>query len=124
MSTFIQPSQEQFALMKELPLDKPVVMINLLKYKARTDDGLSTGQERYIEYSRKVIPFLNESGGEILYMGRSYSTLIGPEYEHWDHVALVKYPSIVNFLKMIQSEKYPHKLRSSALEDSRLIPCT
>ena len=123
MSTHIQPKQSQLAFMKELPIDKPVVMINLLKFKKRTEDGKTTGQERYLEYSQKVMPFLQESGGEIMFMSKSFSTLIGPENENWDHVVLVKYPNIGSFFKMIQSKDYPHTLRSSALEDSRLIPC-
>ncbi len=97
-------------------------MINLLKFKARTDDDRATGEERYLEYSKKVMPFLKESGGKILYMGKSYPTLIGPLEECWDHVVLIKYGSITEFMQMIQSEGYPHQIRSSALEDSRLIP--
>ena len=123
MSTYIQPKPSQLALMKNLPIDKAVVMINLLKFKERTEDGKTTGQERYLEYSQKVIPFLKESGAEIIFMSKSFSTLIGPEAENWDHVALVKYPNIGSFFNMIQSKDYSHALRSSALEDSKLIPC-
>ena len=123
MHVYLQPSKQQMSQITELPKDKPVVMINLLKYKAYTDDGLATGQERYAEYGQKVMPFLKAAGGEIVFMGKSFPSFIGPDQEHWDHVAMVKYPSITHFLKMIQSEDYPHELRSSALDDSRLIPC-
>ena len=122
MTSYIQPSEHQMSEIMHIPMNKPVVMINLLKYKAHTEDGLATGKERYAEYSQKVMPFLKAAGGEIVFTGASFPTLIGPEHESWDHVALVKYPSLVNFLEMIRSEGYPHELRSSALDDSRLIP--
>ena len=122
MSGYIQPSPQQMAEIMKLPKDKPVVMINLLKFKALTEDGQSTGFERYIEYSKAVMPFLKAAGAEIIYMGEAYPTIIGEEEEHWHHVALVKYPNIDKFLNMIQAHEYPHELRSSALEDSRLIP--
>jgi uncharacterized protein (DUF1330 family) len=121
-SAYIQPSEHQLSDIMNIPMNEPVVMINLLKYKTQTDDGLATGQERYAEYAQQVQPFLQASGGEVVFMGKSFPTLVGPNNENWDQVALVKYPSLTHFLEMIRSEGYPHEIRSSALADSRLIP--
>ena len=122
MAGHIQPEEKQLAEIMRLPNDQPVVMINLLRYRERTEDEKQTGKERYLEYSKKAMPFLKNSGGEIIYIGLAFPTIIGPQSEAWDHVALVRYPSTTHFLKMIQSKGYPHYIRSAALADSRLIP--
>jgi uncharacterized protein (DUF1330 family) len=96
--------------------DKPVVMLNLLRFKP---DG---GQERYVEYGAAVAPSLEKVGGRIVWAGEPAQPLLGEE--GWDMVALVEYPSRQAFLEMIGSAEYQEigHLRTEALELGELHP--
>lgn len=95
---------------------KPVVMLNLLRFKP---DG---GQERYMAYGSAVAPSLEEVGGRIVWAGEPAAPLLGER--GWDMVALVEYPSRQAFLDMIGSPDYREigHLRSEALELGELHP--
>jgi uncharacterized protein (DUF1330 family) len=96
--------------------DKPVVMLNLLRFKP---DG---GQERYVEYGAAVAPSLEKVGGRIVWAGEPGQPLLGEE--GWDMVALVEYPSRQAFLEMIGSAEYQEigHLRTEALDLGELHP--
>jgi len=120
----LEINPEQFKAFVQLPMDTPVVMLNLLRFKdAVPETGLS-GAESYKEYMKAATPFFAKAGAEVLYMGKPKTMLIGPEDENlWDKILLVKYNTIANFLGMVKAEGYPSHLRAQALEDSRLIHC-
>ncbi len=120
----LEINQEQFKAFVQLPLDTPVVMLNLLKFKDQVSETGLTGAESYKNYMKAATPFFAKAKAEVLYMGKPQMMLIGPQDETmWDKVLLVKYHSIADFLGMVQSEGYPSHLRAQALEDSRLIHC-
>lgn len=122
--SFLEINPEQFKAFVQLPMDTPVVMLNLLKFKDMVPETGLSGAESYKEYMRQATPFFAKAGAEVLFMGKPQTMLIGPEDEYlWDKVLLVKYNTIAGFLGMVQAEGYPSHLREQALNDSRLIHC-
>jgi uncharacterized protein (DUF1330 family) len=114
---------------EDFPKNTPFVMLNLLKfretalYPTDTSFGACSGRHAYQRYSDIALEKLREVGGKPIWMSKAFASLIAPEYETWDEVILVKYPSADAFLTMIQMPDYLAATihREAALEDSRLI---
>jgi hypothetical protein len=122
---FLEINSEQFKTFKELPMDKSVVMLNLLKFKDEVPETGLSGAASYKEYMKQATRFFAKADAEVLFLGKPQMMLIGPEDEElWDKVLLIKYNTIAGFLNMVQAEGYPSHLRKQALSDSRLIHCT
>jgi uncharacterized protein (DUF1330 family) len=127
MSSYIEPTPEQFRRLAESGDSSPVIMINLLRFKQRADgidqaDGI-TGAEAYQRYADAVRPFLDRAGGRVLLQLRATESIVGPDAPDWDLVLAVEYPSRAAFLKMASDIEYAkiHGHRAAALADSRLI---
>lgn len=111
---------------------KPVVMINLLRYRDQADYGPEsdakpcTGREAYQRYSQETLRFLTAIGAQVIWHGSAKAVILGPKTEQWDTAFLVRYPSKQAFLEMISNPDYQAvtKHRTAALEDSRLIATT
>lgn len=114
-------------------LEGEILMLNLLKFKSIADydnfpmikpETKITGKEAYHEYMNHTLPFLEEAGGTVLFYGKSYSFLIGPEYEKWDAVLIVMHKNKETFLQFASNKDYLKGIghRIAALEDSRLLP--
>lgn len=110
-----------------------VVMLNLVRFREIADysgnpelkpDKPISGTSAYQLYIDHTLPFLTESGGEILFMGECGSFLIGPPDEHWDAVLLIRQKSSDSFLAFESNQEYMKGIghRTAALEDSRLLP--
>ena len=112
--TYIHPSPEQIAAIRDMDLDGPIVMLNLLRFGP-------DGAEAYARYGQAAAPFIERTGASIRYLGNVAATVIGGE--PWDQVILVEYPSVAAFLQMTGDPDYPSGLRAEALADSRLY-CT
>jgi len=108
-------------------------MLNLLKFRETADySGLEnlapansiSGREAFERYISRTRPFLEESGGKILFLGESNDFLIGPEDEAWDYVMLIQQNSLEDFLSFASNEEYLKGMghRDAALIDSRLLP--
>jgi uncharacterized protein (DUF1330 family) len=105
-------------------------MLNLLRYRERaeyppgTDASACSGREAYARYATVALVKVAAVGGRFLWMGSASASLIGPDTEAWDDVALVEYPSRQAFLQMVAMADYQAAVvhRSAALMDSRLIP--
>ena len=110
--TQLSPSSDQIKALLELPLEGPIVMLNLLKFRP---DG---GAEEYANYGQQAAPFLRKAGASIRFLGGVAATVIGGE--EWDEVILVEYPSKQAFLDMTGDPEYPSDVRANALVDSRL----
>lgn len=95
-----------------------VVMLNMLRFKA---DG---GRERYGEYARAIVPFLERVGGSMLFLGETGTALVAPDGHDWDAVLLVRYPSRKAFSQMVADPEYQGitHLRTEALEAAVLQP--
>ena len=102
------PKELNAQLLRSLPDVGPVVMVNLVQYKAHSDDGNGSGQDAYERYSRAVVPpLLRGVGGMVLWSGKVEGAAFGePSAAHWDHVVLVWYPSRRAFLDMVMSSAY------------------
>ena len=104
------PTPEQAQAFAQLP-DRPVVMVNLLKF---SDGGAGTGD--YEQYGRDVGKILQSICAELIFSGECQTTLIGGA--EWDRIAMVRYPNPRALLQMAQSEEYRaiSGNRSSGLE--------
>jgi uncharacterized protein (DUF1330 family) len=83
-----------------------------------------SGAEAYDRYMVHTMPYLAESGGELLFLGEGGPFLIGPEGERWDRAMLVKQSSVQAFMSFASNDAYLAGIghRTAALEDSRLLP--
>lgn len=105
----MSPTDEQMKAFLALP-DKPVVMVNLLKFKA---DG---GAEQYAKYGTAIQPCLKKVGAKLLFAGQAMSCLIGNG--DWDMVALMEYPNPAALIEMLNTDEYQaaHVHREAGLE--------
>lgn len=128
MSNHVDPEREAFEAFKALPRDKPVLMLNCLRFrdKAAYNDGRDvTGAEAYAAYGRESAPIFQRVGGRIVWRGAPENVLIGPPDEHWDLVFVARYPTAGAFLEMVTDPDYREavKHRQAAVLDSRLVRC-
>lgn len=135
MSNYLQATQEAAVALIRKGIVGPVFMLNLLRFR-KTADYLAapelapgspiSGSEAYDRYMVHTLPYLIESGGEVIFFGRGDAFLIGPEEERWDRVMLVKQRSVEAFIAFVRNEAYLEGIghRTAALEDSRLLPLT
>jgi uncharacterized protein (DUF1330 family) len=96
------PTPEQIQTLLAGPADRPVVMLNLLRFKERADapdEGL-TGKEAYQRYAREMKTFVESHGGRFLWGGSVDSLVIGDTEERFDFVGLVQYPSRQKFVEI------------------------
>jgi uncharacterized protein (DUF1330 family) len=125
----VEPSEAQLARLLELDDGKPIVMVNLLRYREHaayepgTDAEPCSGREAYERYGMYVLPLLAAVGGRVHWRGDAKALVIGPADEDWDEVLLVEYPSRSAFVSMVTGEQYRAIMhhRTAALSDSRLI---
>lgn len=98
----------------------PVVMLNLMRFHARSPDGDGSGWDAYLRYSAVTVPMIKARGGTLLWTGEAQAIALGPqEGNDWDFVALVYYPTVAAFLDMMTSEAYereadPHRINACA----------
>ncbi len=132
-SQYLEPTDEAGRAFFARGLNGPVVMLNLLRFRRIADYTSApqlepsepiTGEAAYARYIEHTRPFLEASGGEVVFFGTGGALLIGPSDEHWDAVVLVRQSSAGDFLAFANNPAYLAGLghRSAALEDSRLMP--
>jgi len=129
MSQHIHPESSAVASLAAPSGEGPVVMLNMLRFRAtaKYPDGSGqaacSGREAYARYGAAVLKHLQAVGGKPIFRGVAQLTFIGPKDEPWDDVLLVQYPSREAFLQMISDPDYlaASVHRTAALEDSRLI---
>ncbi len=110
-------------------------MLNLLRFREIADysgapelapESPISGAAAFQRYIEHTLPYLRESGGELIFLGAGGSFLIGPESERWDVAMLVRQSSAEAFLAFASHADYQAGIghRTAALEDSRLLPLT
>ena len=130
---FLEVSQEAGAAFFSQNIPGPVTMLNLLRFREVADysahpelmpDEPISGAEAYQKYIEYTLPFLKESGGDLVFLGKGGKYLIGPQEEQWDLVMLVRQNSVSDFMAFSSNEAYLIGMghRTAALEDSRLLP--
>jgi uncharacterized protein (DUF1330 family) len=133
MQTYLEPTQESGRAFFMRGMTGRVVMLNLLRYRALADYSATpqlapatpvTGEAAYRLYMEHTMPYLEQSGGRLLFFGRGGGFLVGPEGERWDAAMLVEQASTAAFLAFASNAKYLAGVghRTAALEDSRLLP--
>lgn len=131
--TYLEVTQETGAAFFSRQIEGEIVMLNLLRFRETADYSdnpelepgqPTTGAEAFQKYIDETLPFLKESGGDILFLGKGGKYLIGPQNEEWDFVMLIKQKSKASFLEFSSNKEYMKVLghRTAALEDSRLLP--
>ncbi len=126
MTRHVDPDPQHFALLKDLPRDQPVNMLNLVRLReiAAYEDGQkATGAQAYAEYGRLSGPIFARSGGKIIWSGTFEHMVIGPVEEKWDVAFIAEYPTGQAFLDMVFDPEYRAIVhhRTAAVETSRLI---
>ena len=133
VKSYLEPTQEAGREFFSRNIQGPIVMLNLMRFRAMADYSSApqlapsvpiTGAAAYKLYMDHTLPFLTKSGGEILFYGQGGRYLIGPSYERWDAVMLVRQASLASFLAFASDQQYLVGMghRTAALEDSRLLP--
>jgi len=133
MQAYLEPTQESGRAFFMRGMTGPVVMLNLLRYRALADYSAApqlapaapvTGEAAYRLYMEHTMPYLERSGGRVIFFGRGGGFLVGPESERWDAAMLVEQASTAAFLAFASNAEYLAGIghRTAALEDSRLLP--
>jgi hypothetical protein len=133
VTAYLEPTQEAGREFFTRGIRGPVVMLNLLRFRAIADytatpalapDSAISGEAAYQLYMQHTQPYLEASGGELLFFGKGGPYLIGPADERWDAAMLVRQASPEAFLAFASNEAYLTGLghRLAAIEDSRLLP--
>ena len=98
----------------------PIVMINLMRFHARSLDGDGSGWDAYLRYSALTVPMIKARGGTLLWTGDAKAVALGVEAgNQWDYLALVYYPTVSAFIDMMTSADYemscdPHRTNGCA----------
>ncbi len=134
MPHYIHPTQDAgLAFYQQFHEQGQVVMLNLLRFRETADYSASedlrpsesiSGKEAYDLYMKHTLPLLEKAGSKLLFYGKGFPFMIGPEEETWDAVLLVQHESATAFIGFAQDADYLATAghRTAALEDSRLLP--
>jgi hypothetical protein len=130
---FVEPSQESGHALVTRQIKGGLVMLNLLRFREIADysatpelapDTAISGVAAFQKYIQYTLPYLRETGGDLLFLRSGGPLLIGPESERWDMVMLVRQHSVDSFLAFASHEAYLAGIghRTATLEDCRLLP--
>jgi uncharacterized protein (DUF1330 family) len=129
----IDPSAAQVRALRDQGPEGPVVMANLLKFRAIADYPAdspfagSTGAEAYARYQQAFTETVGAvSRAEVVFEGPVDRVFIGdPDGDQWDRLLIVRYPGRQHFLAMMADETYRAALlhRYAALERTLLLQC-
>ncbi len=124
----LYPTPEQIQELLAGPADRPVVMLNLLRFKDRAtapDEGL-TGEEAYERYADVMIRFVESRGGRVVWSGRVDGQVIGDGADGFHMAALMEYPSRKAFVEIATSKEVAEigVHRSAGLEGQWLLATT
>ena len=130
---FLEVTQAAGAALFRRNIAGEIVMLNLLRFREVADYSANpelmpgkpiSGAEAFQKYIDHTLPFLEASGGDLVFLGKGGNFLIGPQEERWDLVMLVRQKSLSDFMAFSSNQEYLAGIghRSAALEDSRLLP--
>lgn len=111
--------------------DTPVVMLNLLKFRAKAvyPDGRAsdlTGREAYDLYGAAMQKVIERNGGRVVFGGDIASLVIGEVDDLWDTCVLVEYRCAASFATIVTSPEVTEIgiHRAAGLEGQLLIRLT
>ena len=133
MTTYMDATDANAVALFQRGISGEIVMLNLLRLRDTADysnhpelapDNPITGAEAYDRYIKHTLPYLNETGGDLLYLGKGGQYFIGPESEGWDLAMLVRQNSLEDFIAFATHEEYLKGVghRDAAVYDSRILP--
>ena len=107
----VMPNETQLKEFNEQEEDKPIFMVNLLKFKKLAEypdkrETNLTGQEAYAIYGKEVVEHLAKVGGKPIFGGNVERLMLGEVEDLWDQVAIAMYPSRKAMLEMISDPDY------------------
>lgn len=131
MTGHVDPSRENWQAFKDLQRDRPIHMLNLIKFRDHAEypeghpnhgKGL-TGREAYEIYKEGFQRVVANDGAAMVWESPIECVVTGPADE-WDEAFVMGYPNSALFMAMVKNEEYvrdivPH--RTAAVADSRLI---
>ena len=115
---YLEPTQEAGMALFSRDIKGPVTMLNLLQFSPTADysqnpqlsDGTPiTGREAFQKYIRHTLPFLKQSGGQMIFLGECGNYFIGPQDERWDMVMLIRQNSLQDFMQFCLDAFCVHK---------------
>ena len=117
---------EQFRGFRDVSDDRPLHMLNLIKFHdvvTYPDGTIMSGRDAYRNYGRESAPIFASLGGRIVWRGEQLAMLIGPSDEQWDSCFIAEYPNVGAFVSMIKDPDYRKAMehRQIAVRTSRLI---
>lgn len=131
--SYLEPTQESGRALFMRGIVGPVVMLNLIRLRETADYSASpelapaspiSGAAAFDRYIEHTLPYLRESGGELVLLGRGGAFFIGPSDERWDVAMLVRQSTVQSFVAFASHPEYMAGIghRTAAIEDSRLLP--
>ncbi len=123
--TQVHPTQNQMTQLMAYPEDTPLTMLNIIKFKSKTEAGNETGKQAYTRYFKNAKKYVKQSGAKLIWKGAVATTVIGNTKNEPDMIFLVEYPSVAHFIKMVSNPDYKKIAndRTIALEYGGLIAC-
>ncbi|PLK26242.1 DUF1330 domain-containing protein [Novosphingobium sp. TH158] len=132
MTCYVNPDRENFAAFKALPRDRPIQLLNLIRYResAAYPEGHAcaalgwSGERAFAEYFTRLVPVIHALGGGMIWEGRFEGVITGPAQFEWDRVFVMGFPSANAFLAMVTDPHYKEEVvphRTAAVLDSRLV---
>lgn len=133
MTAYLAPSWEAGRDLFRRNIGGAVVMLNLVRFRDIADYVATpeltpmepvSGAEAFDRYITHTLPYLEASGGSLLFIGEGGPFFIGPEAERWDRAMLIRQSSVQNFIAFASHEGYlaGYGHRLAAVADSRLLP--
>lgn len=130
---YLNPSDENGAALFRRRIPGSVVMLNLLRFRPVADYteypqlapiGELSGWGAYQKYMEHTLPFLEASGGSVVYAGKGGEFLIGPAGKGWDMALLIRQSSVESFVAFATDQEYLKGIghRVAAVVDSRIVP--
>ena len=122
------PTSERIARLGGDSSSEPIVMLNLLKFRAKAQyaDGRKTdltGSQAYDLYAQQMRTIVEREGGKFIFAGEIKSVVIGEVEDVWDVAGLVEYPSTAAFARIATSPEVAAVAvhRAAGLEGQLLI---
>ena len=128
----LYPTSDGIAALRRTFGDGPVVMLNLLRFRTHAQYGPDTpadldtevsGMTAYQRYGATMLPIVEAGGGRLLFSGRPEALMIGHGTLPWHAVALVEYPGVDAFVRIVSQAEVmaiAHH-RAAGLEGQLLI---
>ena len=130
---FLDATEESAVAFFSRGISGPITMLNLVCFRDVADysgnpairpESDISGREAFQKYIDHTLPFLNDTGGDIQFLGEGGKFFVGPQNESWDLVMLIQQNSMADFINFASNEDYLSGIghRTAAIVDSRLLP--